>query len=427
MDEREELRLYALALSLVPDQDAAGDLFMAARNEADLRRRAARWLEGQGVAHQEGPVPALDEEQRRYGLHLARRRGARRRLRWGLAAAGACLAALALALAPLLTPGASLADEPAFNGEPVAAEMVGDGIRLAVYRARAEMGVVNLFWSLQGPGVGQGARFWQLQLKAEEGGWHPAVETEMLQVDPTRLLGRSRFAIAALPGRAYLRMESREAGRALSDWIVPVPVVRAAPAHSQARRIPVEKLILSDRYQMRLHHLEVAPTFTLVRYSGDPTAYRDPVRIEVGHQELKQVAFWTAEQDQSQATAVFEPVPPGAASLLVYFPARGISREVTVFPVTSAALSRWQQNDATGSLFFEFTLPAGTRYAEVPFLTDEAGRRHSLLPHYEWVEEKQTRYLFSATYDPGPVRFLTMTIELVKPVPMAPTEVKLGR
>ena len=51
--------LYALALALVPYEDAAETIFATARDEADLRRRAAAWREEQGLP----PAAAWREEQ----------------------------------------------------------------------------------------------------------------------------------------------------------------------------------------------------------------------------------------------------------------------------------------------------------------------------------------------------------------------------
>jgi hypothetical protein len=68
-------QLYALALSLVPDRDVAGDLYMDAANEADLRRRAAAWLGRRGlpVPAQDPPLPELTDTDRTFAAHLARR------------------------------------------------------------------------------------------------------------------------------------------------------------------------------------------------------------------------------------------------------------------------------------------------------------------------------------------------------------------
>jgi hypothetical protein len=93
MDEQELLDRYALAISLIPDADAAADIYMEAAGEADLRRRAGRWRAQQKLppAGPEGPLPRLDAVQREHALHLARRAGLRRRTRPWLAVGAAAL------------------------------------------------------------------------------------------------------------------------------------------------------------------------------------------------------------------------------------------------------------------------------------------------------------------------------------------------
>lgn len=108
--DRDLFRLYALALSLVPDHDVAGDLFMDAPDEAALRQAAARWRRRHGLG--EGPEPAalpeLDLDQQAHASHLARRGALRRRLRRWAGAAAAVAALTAVALALVLAPGSGV-------------------------------------------------------------------------------------------------------------------------------------------------------------------------------------------------------------------------------------------------------------------------------------------------------------------------------
>ncbi len=111
MNKHEVLRRYALALSLVSDPDVAGDLFMDARDEADLIRRANWWRFQQGLPQlsPEDSLPELDAAQAEHALHLARRSVARRKAK-GLATAGALVAALLalMGLAAASTPAMDL-------------------------------------------------------------------------------------------------------------------------------------------------------------------------------------------------------------------------------------------------------------------------------------------------------------------------------
>lgn len=90
MDKQRLLQRYALALSLVPDADVAGDLFMDADDDADLIRRANRWRFQQGLTRVEPsfPLPQLEPAQVEHALHLGSRAVTRRRARTALTAAG---------------------------------------------------------------------------------------------------------------------------------------------------------------------------------------------------------------------------------------------------------------------------------------------------------------------------------------------------
>jgi hypothetical protein len=145
-DSAHTLQLYALALALVPDESDAGDLFMAARDEAHLRRLTAGWRQRHGLPPlTDSPLPAeLSEEQREYGLHLVRRRDRRRKSRLVLAAFTVVLVLAGVRmLSQVPRPGVSLAAEQAKVKPPAT-------FGLQVLRAEATPGTITVWWSYSG-------------------------------------------------------------------------------------------------------------------------------------------------------------------------------------------------------------------------------------------------------------------------------------
>lgn len=207
----ELLERYRLALALIPDPNAAGDLFMAARNEAELRRRSARWLERQGLppAAENLPLPELDADQREHALHLARRGAAHRRLTLWLTAAVvvAGLAAGALLLREALL--SRLDTHPAFAGQPISgARGMGD-LTLAVYQAEVKVTPaersafdleISLWWEVTGTGAADAYRRFRPQLYLLRGpgaDWLESTTTRHYSTRPDRILGVSRFRVRA--------------------------------------------------------------------------------------------------------------------------------------------------------------------------------------------------------------------------------------
>jgi hypothetical protein len=122
MEERELLRRYALAISLIPDADAAADIFMESAGESDLRRRAALWRARRGLTPPDldAPLPALDAIQQEHALDLVRRAALRRRARPWLAGGMAAVLLLSLEVVGKLVSPANAAG-PARAVEPPAA------------------------------------------------------------------------------------------------------------------------------------------------------------------------------------------------------------------------------------------------------------------------------------------------------------------
>ncbi|MFZ5826755.1 MAG: hypothetical protein ACOY94_20895 [Bacillota bacterium] len=215
----ELLDRYRLALALIPDPNAAGDLFMAARSEADLRRRAARWRETQGLPPAVEPLtlPELDQDQREHALHLARRGATHRRatlwLTIGLVVAG--LAAGAFLLREALLP--RLDAHPAFSGPAISRTTGLGNLTLAIYQAEvtpvkesAEHLEIAIWWEVTGVGAADAYRRFRPELypvlRGQAGvDWLLTTTTRRYSTRPERVLGVSRFRLrSSMTGRTAI-------------------------------------------------------------------------------------------------------------------------------------------------------------------------------------------------------------------------------
>lgn len=339
MQDDEQCRLYALALSLIPDPDAADDLCMEARGEADLRRRASAWRRRHGLPPKElaGPpdpagLPALDEVERAFALHLARRARRRRRAR----AAFACLLALSLLLAAaprvlpalrsvIATTQAMAPDEltanPAFAARPVASAPGPGRTALSVYRAEATPGSVTLWWDLQGPDA---ARLGQSAVVALLVSDDQEIEaTSHVAASPRhdRYLARTAFRLPILD-QTLVFLTVRTAGdppRLLKVSVEP----KGDPA---ARTFAVDRKIEAPAagVTVTIQSITLAADYTAIRLRSDSggtnnlilgysmEAYTDGSR-------LPEYGLWQ-RLGNNQRVTVFAPLPPGAGSLTLQFP-----------------------------------------------------------------------------------------------------------
>ncbi|MFZ5813973.1 MAG: hypothetical protein ACOY93_01545 [Bacillota bacterium] len=211
------MQRYRLALSLIPDQDAAGDLFMLSRSESELRRRAARWREQHGLPPLDEPpaLVVLDADQQEHALHLARRAEARHRVKLWLATLATLLVlgAGGYLASDLLRPG--LANHPAYSAPAIASTRGLGDLTLRVYRvdlqvrgsgpsARQEL---QIWWEVTGPAAADAYRLFQPQVRTigrrwmggQRSDWIDASATRRYSTRPDRVLGMSRFEV---PGAA---------------------------------------------------------------------------------------------------------------------------------------------------------------------------------------------------------------------------------
>ena len=345
MDEQATCRLYALALSLVPEPNIAGDIFLFARSEADLRRRAAAWRRRQGLPDPAGdpPLPLLDADQRELALLLAQRGRRQRRLRPWLAVAAAGTLALVL-LVTLLRPAVPvpvLAAEPAFTATPIQTAVPGTGLRLQVYHAEATPGALTVWWALSGRRAVQAAGRHSLALAHPAGSdWLSPAEGETAAQGDDRLVGRSTFAVAN-PDWS-LATVSLQAGQG-RRWELQVPVTLAG-SDPAARRFSVGRIYRYGEYVVSVDAVDVAANYTALHYAVTAPA--------------------------GTRTAVFEPLRAGTKRLQVAFPMPAPEPVIVAsVPLTG---SRRQDSTVTATA----TLPPGISPAALILLSDGAGRRH---------------------------------------------------
>ena len=263
MDEQELYRLYALALRLIPDEDAAGDLFMESRTESHLRLRASRWLDARGLNVDESrPAPTLDRAQMEYALHLARRGRIKRQIRTVLAGLGGMVAAAAVVVLLLFFKPApdALASDPAFKRDPLDTEAAPSGLTAHVYRAEATPGNVTVWWALSGSGAAKLGESLtpMLAVNGMTDPLLPPSETSLGRPGKDLLLGRSTYnATVSRGGRELTVGLSMYGSRRQGLMTVPVtltghdPDARvqtvAAPFTSSLEGFSVEQVVRSPR------------------------------------------------------------------------------------------------------------------------------------------------------------------------------------
>lgn len=395
---------YALALALVPDQDAAGDLFMDAPTEAVLRRAAARWRSRHGLPDlsADPSLPALTDEQREHALHLAGRGQWRRRLRMGLSMAAAAVSLFALLVAaPAILP-AEPPQDPVFAGRPAyLSEPFSQGGRFGVYLAEAAPGAVTIWWEVTGtPAAGDRSPAPELLISGSGGPWLQLVRTEVTHVRKDRALGRSVYRVATgLHLSALVRLGDRE---------VKVPLVRVEQQQG-ARQIAVRRSLSVAGYVFTVDELVAAPDYTLLRYRVTAldlgVGLRHLVRAvpdQNGGVPLEPLA--PAQVVDGTVTVLLEPLPPRSGEVAVWFQPPGGPILSPPQPGELAGLSRdgetvtarlrlhshnWDRYSVSPVPLADWQwTPEGT------ILTDGAGKTYPGLAIYEGEDTSRQQYLW---------------------------------
>lgn len=309
-------RLYALVLALVPDVDAASDIFMASRDEADLRRRALVWRREAGLSEEpSGAVHELSTEEQAFALHLARRARVRRWLaRVAVIMAAVTVVAGAAVFWPLLRPGA-LVKDPAFVASGRSARTT-DGAQFTVHKAELLPGQLTVWWSVEGPEAGKlkkGAPF----LTGAPAQHRNPVATETLLIQSDRLLGKSVYnPVYSGFGNVPARIELQQAVLVVQpEW---------GEGYPGARVQRVERDVTYGGAAVTVTEVGIAPAYTVVRYrvtSAKQEAVRavlvGRVTAEAGGRPL--AVAWASPYGDNSRLLVLEPLPEGATSLSLRF------------------------------------------------------------------------------------------------------------
>lgn len=319
MDHQTAFRLFALARCLVPDPDAAADLFMQATSEEDLRARVARWRRQQGLPttpDTSPPAPQpLSRAEEELALHLARR-GQKRRLTLKLlAAAGAALLLLTAALAARALPaiqGRDLAHNPIFTGAPLKEAEVPGGLTFAIHGVEAVPGVTTLWWELTGPGAAAHAETWAAGLRLGRDRTAPE-RSETKAYQKNRVLGKAEFPFL-IPDESALLVVEQPGGPPLAILGV---LVNHRPDDPAARRYPVQQAVKAAGSSVTVAEVLISPTATNVVLRGDPWF----PRLLAEDVPLEPVGIWPqALRRPDEYQVVLPPVPPGTRRLVLSFP-----------------------------------------------------------------------------------------------------------
>ena len=312
------LRLYGLALSLVPDEGVAAELYMRSRSEAELRRAAGRWCAQQGLPAPDPAVrPApLDAGQEDLALHLARRAQRRRRARGILALLVAALGLLVMGALPRLLTAqpTGLVADPIYAGQPLFQSADGATYRLLVYRAEAVPGATTVWWELRGPRAGELAGTIARDLTLFYAG-QATVETTAHRKD--RLLGRSVFPILNPSDQTELSLTTGPE----QEQVIPIrlTMLEQDPA---ARTIAVAdelEIGSAEGHRIAVDHVRIGQHATTVALRfPDPQAVRFP-DITADGKLLGRAGVWQPTRRGLEYELVLHPLPPDARQIQISY------------------------------------------------------------------------------------------------------------
>lgn len=418
---------YRLALALLPDGDAAGDLFMRARSDGELIHLANRWRRARGLEPAVPPavLPALDGFQEEHALHLYRRGRFRRRSLNGLLVVGPALllAALAWGRAAWTDGGPALA--PAFGRAPVRTVALREGLRLAVYQALVTPGEVTLWWEVTGPGAPAYEISPVLELPGMEGAVEPDA-TERTPVRQNRVVARSTYSLFVTTAEsARLRYSGQDQP---VEWVLELPL----EGEREAAVIPLQREVAAGRYPIRLESVAVSPTYTKVRYrSATPPGgiAAEPGEIRVGGHRLHAKPPLAPQADSDLREAVYEPIPGGAARFVLHFspPMERMGPIVYDLPAPRALSDLTWLGDRAQALYqpdpglLPLIVPG-----KMPYFTDREGRRYETqeIPPQGWGG--MVKYSLVVLNPPAEAEFVSLTVpEAMRPYPVAPVTVVL--
>lgn len=419
---------YRLAMAILPDEAAAAEIFMRARNEAELVRLAARWRQAHGLGPVERPaeLPPLDPFQEEHALHLVRR--ARLRHRWFRAAAVSAPLVLLLVTAWGWStwPDRKAELAPAFRRAPVVAVPLGDALRLSVYQVWVGLGEVTVWWELTGSGAERFQLAPALELPGMEGALSPR-ETEWIPGGPRRMAARSAYAVQVTTA-THARLRFRGASM---EWVLDAPLEGSLEQGLTVHPVPGKGV---EPHAVWIQAVTVSPVLTRVRYEAPPlpggrTAV--PSEIQVGQQRLQAVRPGDRQRGAATGEAFFEPVPGGATRLTIHFaPASEIVGPVVYrLPAPEALSPVIRLGDRVQAIWRpDPNLIPRMGPGSMPYFTDQAGRRYEVLeiPPQGW--DGLVQYSLVVLDPPPGVEFRTLTLPAAERLyPVNPVTIDLTR
>jgi hypothetical protein len=420
VDRERQLQRYALALSLVADPDVAGDLFMDARDEADLIRRAARWREarGEGPVAAGAPLPLLTPDQEEHALHLARRATLRRRSRRVIGIAGAALAVLAAGALLLRLPAAPVRAKPKPAPAPQSQTVDSGGLHLAAYQVEVTPGTVTVTWGARWDGPEQPV--WRPALVV--GSLQPQrvrpLDTEFLGASSGEVRARSTFRAVADPGAViWLVLETPDD----RDIVLSGLAATESGVLPSRETLPVgQHLSVGPDRDVLIETVTLTSEYTEVRYAlpdalagaGWPHAEVELV-LQAGGQTLRGYGVRDLSANGSpepERTEYFPPLAAVSAFRIVarVHPPADQSRFVYRFEDTGA-ISEWHRT-TTGLVVtvagIRTMAPAGG------FVTDAAGGQYAV--DFDCVSLVEGRLRRSVRVEGFPTDARPVTLTLVE-------------
>lgn len=417
MSEERLLQLYALALTMVPDENVAGDLFLQARDPEHLHRLAARWLRQNGLPVSPAGLepPMLNGAQIEEGLHLIRRRASRRRTGLGLLGTAVAMVAVValLAVSPLTVRQGAF--EPASLGQSLAT-LETDGARFDVYSVEATPGSITATWSISGRDA------WRLEApEVDVAGYGQTPDSvEMLANRGDFVAGRTVYQVVTAGwNHARLRLRSSETAEPRGSIAVDLRYV----VDPSARELPLVKPLLAPGGELlgTVTSVSVAPTYTTVSFRPAVgltqglllLAGGEPVKT---HGELHR----SSESLVAERVYVFDPVAPGTASLDV-----ALIRQMTERRMRDQ--DGWARDGMTVAATID--VAADAVGGVEAFFVDNRGARHPARAEVARQGGGLVSLRLSAAGVPEAVdvtalevRLQSMNLSLPANIPLAPTE-----
>lgn len=388
MGQDEAERLYALALALVEEPEAAADLLLHSPGEHDLRAGAARWRRQQGLkpTPREVAPPQLDPAQREFALHLARRGQQLRRTRLIISTLLGCLlliggavlydqgveAAVRRVALPFGATGRP-APDPVFAVAPLLRSDPVQGLELAIYRAEARPGSVALWWELTGPNASRLAAAAAGGLTLDLAAPLLPGSTVLNHLRRNQVQGQSIFHLPNPPDWVPVRLD--HLGPVATGWRFELEPVRER-ADLTARTYPVGEPLRARDSEFHLRDLRAGAHATVLQVEMiGHRQFRLP-EVHVDGERLARQGIWDrADLNDGWFEVVLAPLPPAARQVSVTFPDydHWTSQVVEIGPPPDPRIRMWKVDGNHLTAQLALTLNTSSDRPPWAMLLDEAG------------------------------------------------------